>query len=141
MRIYVASSWRNTRQPSVVKALRAEGHEVYDFRDHGFGWHEIDEDWQSWSPSKYRDMLDHPRAAQGFGKDKGALDWADATVLVAPCGRSAHLEIGYAMGQGKFTAILLEDRQEPELMYRLATSICLGVPELVQVLAAQEARR
>ena len=32
-KIYVASSWRNREQPSVVKALREAGHEVYDFRN------------------------------------------------------------------------------------------------------------
>ena len=42
-KIYVASSWRNKYQPEVVAALRAAGHEVYDFRnpEHnpgGFHW-------------------------------------------------------------------------------------------------------
>jgi len=51
MSIYVASSWRNTHQPSVVAALREAGHDVYDFRnprpgDHGFHWSMIDPDWK-----------------------------------------------------------------------------------------------
>lgn len=33
MKIYVASSWRNTYYPSVVSALRDAGHDVYDFRN------------------------------------------------------------------------------------------------------------
>ena len=54
-KIYVASSWRNERQPILVEILRANGHEVYDFRnpkegDNGFHWSEIDEDWQQWTP-------------------------------------------------------------------------------------------
>ena len=32
-RIYVASSWRNKYFPEVVDALRAAGHQVYDFRN------------------------------------------------------------------------------------------------------------
>ena len=32
-RIYVASSWRNTIHPSVVAALRKDGHDVYDFKN------------------------------------------------------------------------------------------------------------
>lgn len=63
-RIYVASSWRCTEQPAVVQALRDQGHEVYDFRNppgkSGFGWSEIDPDWQSWSVNAYREQLDHP---------------------------------------------------------------------------------
>lgn len=30
MKIYVASSWRNNRQPDVVKFLRNLGYDVYD---------------------------------------------------------------------------------------------------------------
>lgn len=32
-RIYVASSWRNPFYPDVVGRLKAEGHDVYDFRN------------------------------------------------------------------------------------------------------------
>ncbi len=47
-KIYVASSWRNKYYPEVVEALRAAGHEVYDFRNPphggaGFHWTDIDE--------------------------------------------------------------------------------------------------
>ena len=31
-KIYLASSWRNERQPELVRTLRQAGHEVYDFR-------------------------------------------------------------------------------------------------------------
>jgi hypothetical protein len=57
-RIYLASSWRNERQPVVLRALRHFGHEVYDFRnpgpgEHGFQWSEIDPAWESWTPRQY----------------------------------------------------------------------------------------
>lgn len=32
MHLYIASSWRNTYYPEVVTALRAAGHEVYEFK-------------------------------------------------------------------------------------------------------------
>jgi hypothetical protein len=32
-KIYLASSWRNERQPELVRILREAGHEVYDFRN------------------------------------------------------------------------------------------------------------
>jgi hypothetical protein len=35
-RIYIASSWKNGSQPTLVKELRKRGHKVYDFR-HPFG--------------------------------------------------------------------------------------------------------
>jgi hypothetical protein len=116
--------------------IRAEGHEVYDFRnpepgDNGFHWSEIDPDWQTWIPKQYIEALDHPLAVDGFGKDHAAMEWADTFVLVLPCGRSAHLELGWACGAGKRTAILLDDTFEPELMYKEADLI---TPSRVRIL-------
>jgi nucleoside 2-deoxyribosyltransferase len=141
-RIYVASSWRNSYQPEVVRALRAAGHQVYDFRnprpgDHGFQWSAIDPAWQSWTSDEYRDALTHPIAEAGFANDWGAMQLADTGVLVLPSGRSAHIEAGYFVGARKPLYILLLEEQEPELMYRMATGICLSVEQLLGELASQ----
>ena len=111
MRIYVASSWRNPWQPGVVKMLRKAQHEVYDFREptpgeKGFAWSDIDPEWQEWRPDVYRQALAHPIAEHGFERDMTALRDCDACVLVLPCGNSANLELGYAVGAGKKTAAL-----------------------------------
>jgi hypothetical protein len=137
MKIYVASSWRNGRQQEVVAALRAAGHEVYDFRHpapgvSGFAWSDIDPEWQAWDSERFRAALDHPIAREGFRRDMAALALCDACVLVMPCGRSAHLELGYAIGSYRRTAILLE-AGEPELMYRMVDALCTDLGELLQV--------
>jgi len=140
MKVYVASSWRNDRQPGVVNLLREHGHEVYDFRnpapgDGGFHWRAIDPDWESWDAADYREVLrTHPRAAEGFGKDHDAMEWAEVCVLVLPCGRSAHLEAGEFIGAGKRLVILLDANPEPELMYMGASSICISAGEVLEVL-------
>lgn len=138
MRIYVASSWRNAIQPTVVDALRTAGHDVYDFRNPpgraGFGWEQIGADWQSWTPAQYRAALQHPFAVEGYAADIGALRDCDACVLVLPSGRSASWEFGYAMGQGKRGAVLQLDHMEPELMYREA-AICATLTELLEWVA------
>jgi hypothetical protein len=126
MNIYVASSWRNPIQPEIVRALRACGHEVYDFRNpapgaSGFNWREIDANWQSWTPEQYREALRHPIAAAGYESDISALRACEACVFVLPCGRSASWELGYAMGQGKRAYVVCFEPQEPELMFREAT--------------------
>jgi hypothetical protein len=138
MKIYVASSWRNRQQPFVVSELRLAGHEVYDFRnpapgDAGFSWANMDPNWQSWTPEEFREALKHPLAEKGFGLDFQAMHWADTFVLVMPCGRSAHLELGWAEGAGKRTVILLSDG-EPELMYKMADRICVSVEEVLECL-------
>ena len=140
MRIYVASSWRNERQPSVVFDLRAAGHEVYDFRnpragDQGFHWSEIDKAWQMWDAKTYREALSDPVAEAGFASDFDAMKWADACVLVLPCGRSAHLEAGWFAGQRKQLVILLLGDVEPELMYKMADRICITPDEVLAALA------
>lgn len=140
-RIYVASSWRNALQPDVVTKLRADGHEVYDFREpapgvSGFSWAEIDPKWGSWSAAQYRDALNHPLAVNGYAHDIGAMQWADTCVLVLPCGRSAHLELGWMAGSGKRTIILTRDGEEPELMAKMATKICTSIDEVLAFLGA-----
>lgn len=144
MRVYVASSWRNGRQPKVVKALEAAGHAVYDFRHPsmgpgarglGFQWSDIDPEWETWTPERFRDALEHQVARDGFASDLAGMLWSDATVLVMPCGRSAHLELGYAIGAGKPAYILLSNG-EPELMYGLATKLVTSTDELLYALAS-----
>lgn len=147
MKIYVASSWRNPRQPEVIRHLEELGLEPYDFRnprpgDEGFSWGETDPDgWRNRRtiPEKGSDLVDvesylrmiaHPRAVEGFRCDFDAMCDADAFVLVLPCGKSAHLELGWAAGAGVPTAVLLEDPIEPELMYRMTSFLARDLDEL-----------
>ena len=141
MKVYVASSWRNPTQKLVVERLRTEGCEVYDFRapdvqggtEGGFHWSEIDADWKAWTPEHYREALEHPLAVHGLGRDLAGMEWADACVMVQPCGVSAAMELGYMLGRGKIGLVLLDggDRFEPELMFRLAHHLCLTLDEVV----------
>jgi nucleoside 2-deoxyribosyltransferase len=98
----------------------------------GFSWGDIAKAWRYWSPQRFINALASATAFQGYSQDKEALDWCDTCVLLLPCGRSAHLEAGYAIGQGKPTLIVLdEDKFEPELMYLLAGKV---VPHIDQML-------
>lgn len=138
MKIYAASSWRNVYQPRVVQLLRLFTHEVYDFRNpapgnDGFRWSEIDGGWQGWTKEEYRNALQHPVAQQGFKFDLDAMKWADTCLLIMPCGRSAHLELGWCAGAGKATAVYYPDGDydfEPELMVKCADAIIIGEDEL-----------
>lgn len=138
MHIYVASSWRNTRQPEIVAALREDGHTVYDFMhppggDHlGFSWGDVDPNWRSWSIDAYLSALDHPVAEAGFRSDFDAMQTADACVLVLPCGRSAHLEAGYFVGAGKPLFVLLDADEYRE---RVADGNVHSVIELMYKMA------
>lgn len=121
MKIYVASSWRNMHQPEVVKALRADGHDVYDFKDaDGFHWSEIDKEWLGWKPAAYIEGLKHACADRGFNRDMTALKECEACVYVMPCGVSASLEAGWACGAGKRVFVYVPELREPDLMVKMA---------------------
>lgn len=141
MKIYVASSWRNHLQPSVVQCLRMEyGHHVYDFRhptpdNDGFSWSEIEPEWKSWVVEEYIRALHHPRAEEGFSLDFEAMKWADACVMVLPCGRSAHLEAGWFVGAGKPLIIYIQQMEEADLMYKMTPYIASSMAQVVDYLA------
>lgn len=138
-KIYVASSWRNQYYPEVVRRLRPEGHEVYDFRNpphggNGFHWTDIDPNTPSWTFDQYAEGLGHPLAERQFAADMEALEWADTCVLILPCGRSAHTEAGWMAGAGRKVVAYIPEMGEPELMYKLFDSVVGTLDDLVAAL-------
>lgn len=142
MKIYVASSWKNEYQQNIVKILRAHGHEVYDFQNPphglgGFAWSELDPEWETWTREKFREkLLNHPIAAFGFMSDFRAMRWAEAIVMVLPCGNSAHMELGFGTGAGKRTIVYMPADKDfkPDLMYLQADHICITIVEVLDSL-------
>lgn len=104
-KIYIASSWRNKRQAlTLAKILHSHGHEVDCFCDPSTGRYVAHvglmsrEQREIWNAPK---LLTWGPAQKAFETDKTMLDWADTCILLLPCGNSAHIEAGYAVGQGK----------------------------------------
>lgn len=93
-------------------------------------------DWEQ--ADEYLRMIDQPRAVEGFDADFAAMQKADTFVMVLPCGKSAHLELGWAVGAGKRTAILLEDPVEPELMYKMVDHVARSVIDLLGWLGVED---
>ena len=123
-RVYVASSWRNAFQLKVVNCLRSAGYDVYDFKDvEGFHWSEVDPLWKEWTPQAYILGLSHGCANRGFERDMKALRECDLCVYVMPCGPSASMEMGFAIGSGKPTAVFIPALREPDLMVKMADFI------------------
>lgn len=138
MRIYVASSWKNGLYDDVVARLRSAGHSVYDFRASAtaFDWRACATEDQLRDPRRFRDeVLTNRVAVDAFESDIGALRAADATVLVLPCGRSAHLELGFAVARGQRTIVLLDKPlSEPDLMYLAVGKLAVSLNEVVETL-------
>lgn len=151
-RVYLATSWKNTSYPSVLAAIHAAGHEVYDFRDDNaaFNWRELQHpdrhDWQDWRFEEFRDVLAMPRAKDAFANDIDALEWADTGIVLLPCGRSAHMELGWLVGAGKPVALLRDPLEgqpfhhwrgatDAELMYGLVDYMASTTDDVVDWLA------
>lgn len=128
-RVYVASSWRNTVQPLVVATLRNAGYIAYDFRNPdektGFHWSDVygEVDHEACTPWEFIEALKDPLSDKGFASDFNAMMAADIFVMVLPCERDAHLELGWAAGAGKETHILLDSPCKASLMYKMVDFI------------------
>lgn len=141
MKIYLASSWRNPFYFRAMEIIRDNGHYVYDWRGHkdAFSWDQISPLWKDWSMNEYLQALENPIAEKGFEADANALEDCDVCVCLLPCGRSAHLELGYMLGKQKPGIVVLMDSTfEPELMYKLCSKVVKSLDEAVEWLNGQK---
>jgi hypothetical protein len=146
VKVYVASSWRCEMQKGVVLTLRSAGIDCYDFRnprpgEHGFHWSQVMPSYnhETCDADEYLAALDHPIAVDGFASDFDAMKDCDTCVLVLPCGRSAHLELGWFVGQGRRTAILLDGPVvTPELMYKMVDFVAPTLFDLLGWLGVKD---
>ena len=126
----MASSWQNDVYPKVVETLRQAGHDVYDFRRQGGS----DSNPSEMTSDRLLDFLDEPKVRSIFRNDMDALIASDAVVCVLPCGRSAHLELGYGIGAGKRTVLLWHDGDAPDIMHKAVDSIVFKVADIAGAL-------
>jgi hypothetical protein len=133
MKIYIASSWKN-EQPakSLAMILREFGHEVDCFCDDSTGRYVFH--FSEIGPIDNIDaisFLQDKRSQRAFIEDKNHIDWSEAVVMLHPCGKSSHLEAGYAKGSGKKLFMLgTFPKGEFDVMYGFADGLFRTIPEL-----------
>ena len=123
--VYLIGSLRNPKIPLLGVELRKLGFDVFD------DWHgvgpEADDHWQAYEKIRgrsYGDALVGRANFHTFEFDKANLDRCDIAVLVMPAGKSGHLELGYAIGQGKTGLVLFEEEPERwDAMYLFADAV------------------
>ncbi len=144
MKIYIASSWKNARDCiSLAEWLEEYGHEVDCFcrksaDRYVFHFSEI----AQLEELDAITFMDDERSQRAFVEDKRWLDWCEVVVMLLPCGNSAHLEAGYAKGQGK-TVYIIGDlpKGEFDVMYGFADKL-IRLEDSLQlpgILSSQEA--
>ncbi len=134
--IYVIGSLKNKAIPEVAESLREEGWEVFD--DWFSAGPDADDCWQDYCQLRglsYGEALAGPHAECVFEFDKKYLDLAECVVLVLPAGKSGHIELGWALGQGKRGFVLFDGEPERyDVMYRFATGVAFSFKELAGML-------
>lgn len=120
MKIYLASSKRNTYWHGIKNQLEAAGHNVFDWQNHftyGTGLPSPD----GVTVERMRDWFDEPQIQQQLREDTRAIADCDAFVLLLPCGADAHTEYGMALGFGIPCYVLApEDVLRASLFYARA---------------------
>jgi len=147
MRIYIASSWKNQEKVlALAKRLESEGFEVDAFcratdKRYSFHWSEFVDDEAELLNYNAIDFLNDPRVYRAFKEDKKWLNWSECVIMLMPCGRSSHLEGGYAKGNGKLLYIYGEfPKGEFEVMYALADGLyhTRQIDDLINILKIKE---
>ena len=120
--IYLIGSLRNPQVPVIENKLAEAGFKV--FAEWFAGGELADDAWRDYEKGKghsFKEALGTYYAKHIFEFDKRHIDRSRIGVLVAPTGRSGHLELGYMLGQGKPGFILIEDDPERfDVMYQFA---------------------
>lgn len=137
--VYLAGALKNPRVPVIGNALRAEGFDVMD------EWctpgEHADTNWQAYEKLRGRSYVEALRgraATNVFMFDRAYLDLSDAVVLLMPAGKSAMLELGYALGCGKPAFIFL-DGEDPDRYDVMPNFASLVIPEIDALVAALKA--
>ena len=127
MKIYLASSWKNEKEiKRLANLLKMQGYNVDCFCDtstgrYVFHFSEIGDP----RVLNVLNFLADKRSQRAFQEDKKWLDWCECCLLYLPAGKSAHLEAGYAKGQGKKLIIFQCEfpKGEFDVMYGFADLI------------------
>ena len=134
--IYLIGSLRNEVVPKLGVLLREQGHEVFD--DWYSAGPEADEKWQAYEQNRgrsYKEAIYGHHATNTFDFDLRHIKRCDAGVLVLPAGKSAHLELGFMLGQGQRGYVLFQEEPERfDIMYRFAHGVYFDQDELIEEL-------
>jgi hypothetical protein len=133
--VYLIGALKNKRVPEIGNHIRAEGFDVMDewFTPGEFA----DTNWQEYEKQRgrtYSEALRGRAATNIFLFDQSYLDLSDIVILVAPAGKSAMIELGYAKGRGKKTCILLDgiDPDRYDIMPNFADEIFMTEDALIK---------
>lgn len=135
-KIYIGGSLANPMIVQVTKELQDAG--IYAFSEWYTPGPEADVLWRDYERTlgySYKEALKRPAAVNTFNFDKRNIDECNVFLMVLPCGKSAHMELGYAIGKGKRGFILMPEEPERwDVMYGFAEAVISTTKELVDAI-------
>lgn len=140
--VYLIGSLRNPQVRGLAEKIRSLGFDVFD------DWHaageKADDIWMEYEKGRrrtYYEALQGCTANHTFSYDLHHLHRAALGVLLLPAGKSAHLEFGYLLGQGKPGYMYMPEEPERwDVMVKFATDIALSENSLLTMLEKQYLR-
>lgn len=134
--IYLIGSLRNPKIPEIGNTLRAAGFKVFD--DWFAGGPVADDSWRDYEKlagRTYAEALKGPAARNIYEFDVRHLAASHTAVLIAPGGKSAHLELGVMIGRGKKGYVLFDTEPERwDVMYQFCTGVHFNIVTLMEAL-------
>lgn len=134
-KVYIVGSLRNPEVPRIADFIR-EHAQVEVFDDWYAAGPNADDHWRDYEKARgrtFREALTGKAAKNVYAFDRRFLEAATHVLLVCPAGKSGHLELGWAAGQGKRTAVLLETGVDRwDVMYQFADKVFEDKKELLE---------
>jgi hypothetical protein len=133
--IYLIGSLRNPDIPILANKIRKLEFEVFD------DWHSVspngDDLWKDYENKRgrtYEEALSGWHAHNVFDFDKRHIDRSNVGILIMPAGKSAFLEFGYIIGQGKPGFILMDNQDRWDVMLLFASKVVFNEENLLDEL-------
>lgn len=132
MKVYIASSKKNTYWHGVKHLFEVHGHEVFDWHNHftyGTGLPDPD----GVAVERMQEWVREPQTVQQLAMDNDGIAHAAVFVLLLPCGSDAHYEMGKAAAWHIPTYVLaLEGHMRACLFYAEADGIYASAEDLIR---------
>lgn len=137
MKIYLASSWKNEFLLKNIKYFLKNGGNAVDlFCDLSGNARKFIFSFDLLGDIKRENNItirQHSVIENAFLENKKWIEWADLCIMVLPCGKSSHLEAGYAKGIGKKLIIFAPTGfplGDLDVMYNFADYMCCTFEDL-----------
>lgn len=135
-KVYIGGALANPEIVRLTRTLLENGYNAFS------EWYtpgkEADVLWRDYELAlgfDYRTALARPSAQNTFRFDRDNIESSDVFVMLLPCGKSAHLELGYAAGRGIDTIIYMPEQPDRwDVMYNFAGAIVYNDTELLDAL-------